>query len=328
MTNNKGFWENEERKVEAEEEKLEEEVKKLSTKAKFPIKLFGYALLAYAIGMLGAYALHLGDAHLAITNQTAYQVTPAVTHLGISTGVIYIILAMVMIIGTTIVILKIRKLNLNQFFQVFYAFIMFYLPFALALQLGLALGLSFLIIFFGAIAIGIVAATLYWHHKKRINVWAMLIAITAIILIGSDLPPTILLALLCLAATWDYIAVFVIHYMQRMVKRMASLEQMPPIALIDGSPEDLVAKLQSQEKGSKPKKEVGLLGLGDVILPGSVIASFAYFGLPQLALAFFGATVLGLWLDIEWSRLRHIAIPALVLIALADVAVLILWLVA
>lgn len=173
-----------------------------------------------------------------------------------------------------------------------------------------------------SIAIAIISVILWLKVKALHNTFTVLLGIAAIAVLANAFSTFWLLVIFALMSAWDLIAVFKLKFMQALAGMAINGDgkRMYPLFLYSGTRADLEGKL----KGSKEVRNVALLGLGDIIIPGAFVASAIVY-LKTPAFPILSVLLIGLTLDMYIARRFNRAIPALpILFAISLIAVILL----
>ena len=167
--------------------------------------------------------------------------------------------------------------------------------------------------------------------KNRINAIAFMFSIALPPVLGTLFLPAYAITLLGIFAAYDFIAVFLTHHMQYMAKSLLGLGI--PEAFLFGDFGEIKQKLASIDKNDV-KKSISeriviedkplIFGVGDAVLPGVVISSFALVGNIPFAMAAAVGAIIGVMANLKVLRMKRHTLPALPLIFIAMIVIILL----
>lgn len=135
---------------------------------------------------------------------------------------------------------------------------------------------------------------IWWRSTVIQNISTIIIISVSTAVVGASLAPTVAAILLAILATYDYISVFVTKHMVTLAKALGARERL---------------------KGEK--KEIHMLGAGDIAIPGIFAVSLLRISIPASVAAAIGATI-GLVWTTKWAKRWKRVLPALPSIALPE----------
>lgn len=276
------------------------------------MKLPLYSLTAYLLGMMFAVMLFINEAHIAaLTSAPLSTLTLANST---TPDWIFIGIAIILILFTAFLFLKAKKEAVRSALSIApYLYIFISVMLIMYILMPFLFGLKMLSLqgFVGDIFIAL-GITLFYRNKeikvKYFNAFALLIAVGGIIEL-SQLGLYTLIIFMAIIAIYDYIAVFITKHMQKLAKIALTSENIIPLLIIDGDASKLAEKIENPD--SQEGKRISGLGLGDIIIPGGLLASIAVsqYNIYAVPLAFFATA--GILLSMLLSgKLKH-AIPAI-----------------
>ncbi len=216
--------------------------------------------------------------------------------------------AVVFIIGLLLGISTMLSLLPKRFRYALLAVAYGFLPFMVLLQYSSLNGYLFPAMALAAAFIIILYAYATMFSKSLLNALAVSVAMGFALVFGLTLIPLYAFIFFFILSVYDYIAVFITKHMQQLAK--TAFEARLPAFIIIGDASYIAKKL----KGAKPRKGRGmLLGGGDLMIPGAVIASLVFAGWPQYAALALGGAVIGTTLNMVLlqTKLFKSGIPAL-----------------
>ena len=275
------------------------------------MKLPLYSLTAYLLGMMFAVMLFINEAHIAAL--TSVPLSTLTLANSTTPDWIFIGIAITLILFTAFLFLKAKEAVRSALSIVPYLYIFISVLLLMYILMPFLFGLKMLSLqgFVGGIFIAL-GITLFYRNKeikvKYFNAFALLIAVGGIIEL-SQLGLYTLIIFMAIIAIYDYIAVFITKHMQKLAKIALTSENIIPLLIIDGDASKLAEKIDNPN--SKEGKRISGLGLGDIIIPGGLLASIAVsqYNIYAVPLAFFATA--GILLSMLLSgKLKH-AIPAI-----------------
>ena len=275
------------------------------------MKLPLYSLTAYLLGMMFAVMLFINEAHIAAL--TSVPLSTLTLANSTTPDWIFIGIAITLILFTAFLFLKAKEAVRSALSIVPYLYIFISVLLLMYILMPFLFGLKMLSLqgFVGGIFIAL-GITLFYRNKeikvKYFNAFALLIAVGGIIEL-SQLGLYTLIIFMAIIAIYDYIAVFITKHMQKLAKIALTSENIIPLLIIDGDASKLAEKIDNPN--SQEGKRISGLGLGDIIIPGGLLASIAVsqYNIYAVPLAFFATA--GILLSMLLSgKLKH-AIPAI-----------------
>lgn len=275
------------------------------------MKLPLYSLTAYLLGMMFAVMLFINEAHIAAL--TSVPLSTLTLANSTTPDWIFIGIAITLILFTAFLFLKAKEAVRSALSIVPYLYIFISVLLLMYILMPFLFGLKMLSLqgFVGGIFIAL-GITLFYRNKeikvKYFNAFALLIAVGGIIEL-SQLGLYTLIIFMAIIAIYDYIAVFITKHMQKLAKIALTSENIIPLLIIDGDASKLAEKIDNPN--SQEGKRISGLGLGDIIIPGGLLASIAVsqYNIYAVPLAF--AATAGILLSMLLSgKLKH-AIPAI-----------------
>jgi presenilin-like A22 family membrane protease len=162
-----------------------------------------------------------------------------------------------------------------------------------------------------AIALSMIIIYIKFSRKLQLP-FTFFITVVLALVIGLSFTFFFALVLLMFFSVFDYIAVKHSNYMVNLAKMALSSRMALPLILKVGK--DIPKDVNLRES----KGTFSILGAGDIVIPGILIASVH----SPIGYIFSAAACLGLGLDMLWVRKQNGAIPALPIIAICMIAVL------
>ena len=220
--------------------------------------------------------------------------------------------------------LLIRKLSFKQALPVYITFLSFFIlwPFSF-----LFIGHSELLLIladFAYMPLAFLLSALVMRHptKNRMNVMAFLFSVMLPPVIATLFLPAYAIILLGVFSIYDFIAVFWTKHMGFMAQQLLSMNIPEAFMIGDfGQIRERISKIDKTDRTGEPNKPTPyspsrplVFGVGDAVLPGTVIASFALAGAHWLALVAVLGGIAGVMANLWVLRLKRHILPALPLI--------------
>ncbi|MEM3215911.1 MAG: presenilin family intramembrane aspartyl protease [Candidatus Micrarchaeaceae archaeon] len=237
-------------------------------------------------------------------------------------GIAWFLFLMINAIGMYAVYrILLKKLGLKTLVPVFITFISFLIMWPLILLITSKIPILLLFLEFAYFPVVFLISALIMRHptKNRINAVAFAFSVLLPPIIGTLFIPIYAVGLLAIFAIYDFIAVFLTKHMQFMAQKLLSMNV--PEAFMIGDFEAIKKRIASLGKDAKGDDKIFkgidrplIFGVGDAVLPGIVISSFALAGSWFIAIFATMGAIVGVIANLWVLRLKNRVLPALPLI--------------
>jgi presenilin-like A22 family membrane protease len=237
----------------------------------------------------------------------------------VSFGAIWFIFLFVNFIGVFAVQqLFLRKYSFKKLVPILITFLSFFILWPFSFLIVGNNAIASIIMSFVYLPVTFLISVLIMRNptKNRINTLAYMFSILLPLIIGTLFLPEYALILLAIFAVYDFIAVFWTKHMGYMAQKLIAMSV--PEAFLIGDFDQIKERVKNINSQSADNADVAnrplIFGVGDAVLPGIVISSFALGGMHYLALAAVVGGIIGVIMNLGVLRIKRHILPALPLI--------------
>jgi len=166
-----------------------------------------------------------------------------------------------------------------------------------------------------AIVITVATKMKYGTRIWWVNILVTFASFIQALFFGQMFSPTAIVIILAALALYDFLAVFYTKHMQLLAKTL--VKQRMPVAFILGK-QEVIDRTLSGNALPEDRGKASMLGAGDIIFPGAVIASFILSGATGVGLMLVAAASVGMTINmalLQTGKFKQ-GLPAIPMIAI------------